>query len=259
MSAFDAARAAAFVADAHAKRDAYCNLPENIAPRTIAEAYAAQEALVARWLPALGTVAGRKIATTTRVMQELMGIDHPCGGTVFASRVHKSGATLRLADFMHVVIECELAVSIARDIPAKSAPFTRDTVRPYIGGVAASFELIEDRNAHYRSTDPRSMIADNCWNGGIVVGEMCPLATGQVVDGIEGTLTIDGEIKHRGKTDDPFGALAWVVNLGNERGRPLRAGEIVITGSCIPTLPIAAGQSFTFTLAGLGDVSITAA
>jgi 2-keto-4-pentenoate hydratase len=59
----------------------------------------------------LGPVAGRKIATT-KVMQQLMGIDHPCGGLIFASRIHRP-ATIRKADYVNVRIECELACASA--------------------------------------------------------------------------------------------------------------------------------------------------
>ncbi|MFL4971840.1 MAG: hydratase, partial [Xanthobacteraceae bacterium] len=79
---FSAAEAARFLDEAHRARARYQNLPEAIAPTSFDEAYAAQEALCALWEPKLGPIAGRKIAVTTKVMQELMGIDHPCGGTI---------------------------------------------------------------------------------------------------------------------------------------------------------------------------------
>jgi 2-keto-4-pentenoate hydratase len=256
---FDPERAAGFVASAHAARAPYRNLPEEIAPRSLPEAYAAQEALAALWSPLLGPVAGAKIATTTRVMQDLMGIDHPCGGMIFKSRIHATGATVRLSDFQHMVVECELAVAIARDVDKSDQPYTRDTIRPFIAGAMAAFELIEDRHAHYTSTSALSLIADNAWNGGIVIGQARALSAEQVVDGIAGRLLIDGVEAHAGKTDDPLGALAWVANLGIARGRPLRAGHVVITGSVIPTLPIAPGQTFTFSLDGVGEAQMTAA
>src|SRR5690606_20745734 len=94
MTTFDPKAAAAFVAEAHRTRSAYRNLPPEIAPRTIADAYAAQEALRELWTPIYGPVRGLKIATTTKVMQELMGIDHPCGGVIYERRIHQSPARL---------------------------------------------------------------------------------------------------------------------------------------------------------------------
>ena len=57
----------------------------------------------------------------------------------------------------------------------------------------------------------------------------------------------------------PMGALAWVANLAASRGLPLAAGQVVITGSLIPTLPIAAGETFSFTIDGIGAVRATGA
>ena len=72
------------------------------------DAYLAQEALRGLWEPIWGPVAGLKIATTTKVMQALMGIDHPCGGMIYGRRIHASPYRLRLGDYQHCVIECEL-------------------------------------------------------------------------------------------------------------------------------------------------------
>lgn len=256
---FDPKAAAQFVADAHRQRRTFENMPAGVGPATVAEAYAAQEALRDIWRAEKGEVAGLKIATTTKVMQELMGIDHPCGGMIYARCIHASPATLRKADFMHMVAECELAVRLARDLPATGAPYTRETARAAIGEVMPAFELIEDRNAVYKGTSALSLIADNAWNGGIVIGKPVPLPADLELNGLAGQLAIDGTAAHAGRTDDPLGALAWVANLAAERGRPMTAGMVVITGSVIATLPIEPGQTFAFALDGLGEVRMTAA
>jgi 2-keto-4-pentenoate hydratase len=256
---FSAAAAARFIDEAHRNRSAYANLPEDIAPRSVAEAYAAQEALRGLWEPRFGPVAGRKIATTTKIMQQLMGIDHPCGGLIFASRIHRSPATLRKADFVNVRIECELAVRLGRDLPKEPQPYTRESVRSGISQVLAAFELIEDRNADYKSSKALSLIADNAWNGGIVIGPATELPAGLDLNGITGTLTRNGKPAGSGKTDDPLGALAWLANLAAEHGRPMTAGMVVITGSVLPTLDIAPGERLDFTLEGVGTTSMTAA
>ena len=255
---FSAAQAARFLDEAHRARARYQNLPEAIAPRNFDEAYAAQEALCALWLPRLGPIAGRKIAVTTKVMQQLMGIDHPCGGLIFASRIHRSPAQIAKADFVNVRIECELAVRLSRDLPKGSAPYTRESVRGAVGEIMAAFELIEDRNADYKSSKALSLIADNAWNGGIVIGAAKPPPAGSDLNGVTGRLRRNGKEELAGKTDDPMGALAWVANLAADRGRPMTAGMVVITGSVIPTLPIAGGDRFVFRLDGLGSVEVNA-
>lgn len=255
---FSAAQAARFVAEAHRNRETFSNLPDGLAPRTVEEAYAAQEALSVLWEPRLGPVAGRKIATTTRIMQELMGIDHPCGGMIFASRVFPAPTTIAKADYVNVRIECELAVRVGRDLPGEPGGYTRESVRPAIAKVMAAFELIEDRKADYKTTSALSLIADNAWNGGIVIGPGVDLPAGLELDGIAGSLMRDGRPEAVGRTDDPLGALAWVANLAAARRQPLTAGMVVITGSVITTLDIAPGERLDFTLEGIGSTSMTA-
>jgi 2-keto-4-pentenoate hydratase len=256
---FSAKAAAAHLQAAHKARARYQNLPEAIAPTSVEEAYAAQEALASLWTPELGPVAGLKIATTTKVMQQLMGIDHPCGGMIFGSRIHMAPATIVKAGFVNVRLECELAVRLARDLPAGPEPYTRESARAAIGEVMAAFELIEDRNADYKTSKALSLIADNAWNGGIVIGAGRPLQAGLDLDGIRGTQTRNGREEGNGRTDDPLGALAWLANLAAGRGRPIRAGMVVITGSVITTLDVAPGDTVGFALEGVGETSLTAA
>ncbi|HML14476.1 MAG TPA: fumarylacetoacetate hydrolase family protein [Xanthobacteraceae bacterium] len=256
--AFDPEKVARYVLAEHERRADYRNLPAEIAPLNVGEAYAAQLALVRLLVPRKGKVAGLKIATTTKIMQQLMGIDHPCGGTIFAQTVHQSPAELRLADHQHVVIECELALRLARDLPAAGAPYTAQSVQPAVGAAMPAFELIEDRNADYKQTSALSIIADNCWNAGIVLGAPIAYDPARPLAGLPGRLTVNESRIHEGRTEDALDTLAWIANLAAGQDRPLAAGMVVITGSVIPTLPIAPGDRFVFSLDGLGSAEVTA-
>lgn len=254
---FDPKAAAQFIAEAHKSRAIYQNLPDAIAPSTVDEAYAAQEALRELWTPLYGNLAGLKIATTTKVMQQLMGIDHPCGGMIYEKRVHTSPAKIQRGNYVNVVVECELAVRMAKDLPTKASPYTREEVRAAIGSVMPAFELIEDRKAVYKECKAYTLIADNAWNGGIVLGAPVTVPVEKELNGLQGKLDT-GKEKRDGLTDDPMGALAWLATLAAQRNRPLQAGMVVITGSLIPTLPIDVGQRFVFEIEGLGKVEMTA-
>ena len=255
---FSAQEVARYLDEAHRSRAHYQNLPDAIAPGNFDEAYAAQEALCALWEPRLGRIVGRKIAVTTKVRQELMGINHPCGGAIFASRIHQSPASILKADYINVRVECELAVRLACDLPKASAPHTPARACAAIGEVMAAFELIEDRGADYKTSKALSLIADNAWNGGIVIGPAKPPLARLDLNGITGRLMRNGKLEATGKTDDPIGALAWLANLAVERGRPMTAGMVVITGSVVATVDIAPGERLDFALDGIGETSMTA-
>ena len=235
------------------RRLPYRNLPDELRPASIADAYAAQEAYYRLAEPTYGPVAGAKIATTTKVMQQLMGIDHPCGGAIFNRTIHQSPATLRAADFVNLRIESEIALKLGADLPASGAPWTLEQVAPAVAAALPAFELIEDRNADYAATQALSLIVENCWNGGIVIGTPNHVMLDQLV-GIRGRLTLDGKLAGEGAAEDPCATLDWLANHVAERGRDLKAGMAVITGSLIVTMSIAPGQRAVFTVDGLGDV-----
>jgi len=243
--------------DARARRLPYRNLPDDLKPASLAEAYAAQEAYYRLAEPVYGAVCGAKIATTTKVMQELMGIDHPCGGAIFARTIHYSPAHLHTANFVNVRIESEIALMLGADLPASAGPWTRDTVAPAVAAALPAFELIEDRNADYTKTEAASLIVENCWNGGVVIGAAKSVSPASLV-GISGRLEIGGKLAGEGHAEDPCATLAWLANHLAERGRGLKAGMVVITGSVIPTMSIKPGEHAIFTVAGLGEVEVVA-
>ena len=103
--------------DARRARQRYANLPDSLRPTSIHEAYAAQEECWRLAEPVYGSVAGAKIATTTKVMQQLMGVTHPCGGAIFSKTIHQSPARISKGDFLNMRIESEIALKLAADMP----------------------------------------------------------------------------------------------------------------------------------------------
>jgi 2-keto-4-pentenoate hydratase len=118
-----------------------------------------------------------------------------------------------------------------------------------------AFELIEDRNADYVHTEALSLIVENCWNGGVVVGAPKSVPVAALV-GIAGRLTIGGKAVGEGSAEDPCATLAWLANHLAARGRDLKAGMVVITGSLIPTISIVSGERAVFTVEGLGEAAM---
>src|ERR1700761_3804336 len=59
-------------------------------------------------LPQAGALVGYKIGCTSAVMQQYLGIPHPCGGGVFAKGVHDSGVVLPAGGFGWGGVEWEI-------------------------------------------------------------------------------------------------------------------------------------------------------
>lgn len=257
--AFDPDAAAAHLVAAHHTRKLHAPLPAALRPATLDQAYATQDAFFRRRVAERGPLAGWKVALTSPVMQRLVGFAHPLAGPLHGEHIHDSPTTLAVADFIHLGIECELAFKLAQDMPRPD----EQGLAGALAAVAPAFELIEDRHADYAEFDALGVVADNCWNGGVVVGGFVPLKQLPDLDALTGRLFIDdraaGEGSGRDVLGHPLNALAWLAQHCAGRGTPLRAGQIVMTGSMIATKFAMAGQRFRFVVDQLGEVDLAIA
>ncbi len=254
-------RAARYFYDIHRNRKPLPPTPPEIDDASIDEAYAMQEALQALLIPERGPIAGYKIALTTPVMQQLMGVDHAVAGAIFAKLVHPSPATLRCEDYTRIAVECEIAVRLGADLPARAEPYTRDEVADAVEACMPSIELIEDHGCDaYKLVGGRGLIANNAWNAGCVLGPAVTRWRSLDLAAMVGTMSINGVEIGRGRGGDvmnghPLHALAWVANTVAARGRPLQRGMIVQTGSVVATQWPKRGDTVTVSFAGMGEAS----
>src|ERR1700720_4248860 len=171
MEDIAAARAAESLLAAHKANRRFEPLGAPTAPASIADAYDIQDKYVALLRGKHGDAVGYKVGLTSAAMQNFCGIDHPIAGVVLASRVHRSGAGIRRADFGRLGLEFEIAVRIRSDVPVADGPCTAEMIAPHIDGVCAAIEIVDDRSADYTNLDVLSLVADNSWNAGIVLSE----------------------------------------------------------------------------------------
>jgi 2-oxo-3-hexenedioate decarboxylase/2-keto-4-pentenoate hydratase len=254
--------AARFLFDAREDRAPFSHPPEDIHPRDLDEAYAVQEALQALLVAGgSGAIAGYKIALTSPVMQEFAGLDHPCAGAIFAATVHRSPVALPAADFIHLGVECEIAVRLGADLPAEAAPHDRASVAGAVAACMAALELVEDRGADYASLTATALVADNAWNAGVVLGPEVSAWRDLDIAALAGQMTIDDAVMGEGIGADalghPFEGLAWLANHLAARGRSLKAGMIVMTGSIVATRFPDPGDRISARVEGLGEASLT--
>jgi 2-keto-4-pentenoate hydratase len=225
----------------------------------LAAAYGVQGRFVQLMGEAAGAVAGYKIGLTSARMQKMCGIDQPVAGVIFITRVMTSGVTLQARRYHHVGLEFEVGVRLGRDLPRDQAPFTREQVAKAVDGVCAAVEVVDDRNADYATLEALSLIADNSWNAGAVLGALS--ASWENLEAASGVVWVNGQEIDRGYGRDvlghPFVPLTWLANHLAEAGGGLRAGDVVLTGSLIPTRFPKEPGAFRYELAGIGTIELT--
>ncbi|MDB5522320.1 MAG: hypothetical protein JWM58_83 [Rhizobium sp.] len=228
--------------------------PEDLV-RTQRDAYDVQDHYV-RLINDQGRGIGYKIGLTSARMQKMCSIDSPVAGVVFADRVFQSGVHLKRHQFGRLGVEFEIGVRIGRDLDASEGPFTRETIEAAVDGVCAAVEVVDDRSADYSLLNALSLIADNSWNAGIILGEW--RHEWPALEDLKGSVSLDGTEIDSGYGRDvlghPFTPLAWLANHLVERGGGLKAGDIVLTGSLVTTKFPKESGSFHYTLDGLGTV-----
>ncbi len=232
-------------------------LPNGLRPRDEREAYIVQDALHERFVAAgLGVVGGYKIGCTTEVMQRFLGIPNPCAGAVFESTAHRSEGTFRHGGLVRPGVECEIAVRLNADLASDGAPYDRESVAPAVGAFMAAIELVDDRWSDYKSVDTATLIADDFFGAGCVLGQEVTDWRALGPRDITGSMSINGEVVGTGVGGDimghPLEALAWLANLKAELGAVLRAGEFVLLGSIVETQWVDQGDTVTIELDGLG-------
>ena len=255
-------RAAQWLLDAHARRERFRPLPPELAPRSIDEAYGTQDAFVTLRAQKLGAIAGYKVALSTAAMQKFVGVDAPQAGALLEQTIRRSPARVRAADYVHLIVEFEIAVQIAEELPAADAPFFRDRVAAAVGAVMPAIELADDRGADYAglARHPLELICDNAWSEGAVLGYPVQEWKGIDLASVRGVASINGREVGKGRGKDamghPLDAVAWIADHLSAGGRGLMRGDVVITGSLVQTQAARPGDLVKFSLEGLGDAEL---
>jgi len=236
------------------------HLPREFQPADIADSMAIQDA-VHELLTAKGrgSVIGTKIGCTTKVMQDYLGMTHPCAGGIFDSTVHHEAGAFDFGSFLHVGVECEIAVQLGSDIQAVAAPHSIETVSEAVAAFFPAIEIVDDRYVDFvaRVPDWRIWVADDFFGAGIVLGE--PVTQWHELDlaAVQGLMRINDVEVGSGHGRDiinghPLEALLWLANAEAGRGRDLPANWIVMLGSVVQTKWVARGDVVDVEIEGMG-------
>ncbi len=220
-------------------------------------AYAVQDINTKRALAAGRRLIGRKIGLTSLAVQQQLGVGQPDFGMLFADMIVGEGLPISIDRVMQPKIEAEIALILGDDL-AQEQPTIADILRA-TAFVLPALEIVGSRIKDWdiRITDT---IADNASSGLFVLGG--PAHSVQDLDMGSGAAMVmrrGEEIVSRGSgaacLGHPLNAAVWLAGEVARRKRPLRAGDIVLTGALGPMVPVRAGDRFDAEIEGLGRVS----
>lgn len=243
---FDAYRSGTTVAPL---RDRYAGID-------IVDAYRIQEHFIARRTAIGEAVVGKKIGLTSKAVQEMIGVFQPDFGILTSVMTHAEGATVDLDTLIQPKIEAEIAFVLKQDLAGPGVT-AMDVLRA-TDHVCACFEVVDSRidNWDIRIQDT---VADNASCGVYVLGEtrVDPRDVDLTLAGL--LIELNGEAHATGVgaavQGSPANAVAWLANTLGRLGMPFRAGEVILSGSLAPLIPVASGDTFVAHIGGIGSCS----
>ncbi len=237
-------------------------LPVVMRPRDEAEAYWVQNEvhrLIGR--SRYGSLAGYRVAGASTVAQKYLGVKKPLSAGVFAGMMHRSGAKLRYHDFQRMGMDCDIAVRLARDLPASEGPYDGVKVAGAVAHYMPAVQIVDDRYVDWRRTDTPTLIADDFFAAASVLG--APVDAATLVDSasLTGHATVNGNeiatVHASELMGHPMNALAWLANAMIGRGSQLHAGETILLGGLTQTRWLNVNDTVRFDMGRLGAVEFT--
>ena len=233
-------------------------LPPDIRPRTRVEGYAVQALLEGR---SRAPLYGWKIAATSAAGQAHINVDGPLAGRLLREKAYASGAVLPLGANHMRVAEAEFAFRMARDLPARSAPYSIAEILEAVATLHPAIEIPDSRYDDFTAVGAPQLIADNACAHLFVLGDPAP-ASWRDMDLVAHRVTgvVRGKLEREGRGANvlagPLDALTWLANELSGLGLTLKAGEVVTTGTCVIPLPIAQGDEVHADFGALGSVRV---
>ena len=218
-------------------------------------AYAVQQANTEHYLAQGRRLVGRKIGLTSKSVQKQLGVDSPDFGMLFADMAVADGEEVPLGKVLQPKAEAEVAFVLERDLMQEQVMLT-----DLVSAVAYALPAVEIVGSRIENWNIKLLdtVADNASSGLFVLG-----AEPRKLDGLD--LRLCGMVmERRGEPvsvgagaaclGHPLNAALWLARTMVSVGRPLKAGDIIMSGALGPMVPATAGDVLETRVNGLGSV-----
>ena len=252
-----AAEAAAILWETWRQSRRIDQLPPRCRPRDRAEGYAVQRE-VARLSGQ--RVAGWKIAATSLAGQRHIGVDGPLAGRLLADRLVAPGSVIDLTGNAMRVAEAEFAFRMAAPLPPRSSPYSAADVAAATASLHLAIEVPDSRYDDFAVVGAPQLIADTACAWWAAIGPAVDaewrardLVRHDVAALRNGAPAGSGRGANVG---GPLRALTWLANEVATYAGGLHAGDVIITGTCVPPVPIAPGDRMRMDFGDLGHIDV---
>ena len=224
---------------------------------TIEDAYQIQLRMIQRRLDAGETIVGKKIGVTSKVVMNMLKVNQPDFGQMTSGMVFNEGEPIRVDSMIAPRAEAEVAFVLKHDLMGPGV--TAADVLRATDCVMPCFEIVDSRIKDWK-IKIQDTVADNASCGVLTLGGMrkrprdLDLALAGMV--LEKNGDIISTSTGAAVQGSPVNAVAWLANTLGRLGIGLKAGEVILSGSQSPLVPVVAGDSLSCSVGGLGSTSV---
>ena len=201
------------------------------------------------------SVAGHKVALTTKAARDHLGVHEPCYGHILSPCVYANDVEVPIGNLAAPHVEAEIAFVLGHDLRGPGA--TPVDVMRATQGILPALELV-DLKVQGDGIQATDVIIHNALHGGIVAGSrLCGLENLDLqYEGV--TVEYNGQLHGSGTGSEvmgnPINPIVWLANKLAEFGDYLRAGETIISGSMVTPVEVKPGDYVKATYTRMGSV-----
>jgi 2-oxopent-4-enoate/cis-2-oxohex-4-enoate hydratase len=224
---------------------------------TIEDAYHIQQHMISLRLAEGAHVVGKKVGVTSKVVMDMLNVHQPDFGYLLDSMIYNEGDAIPMESLIQPKAEGEIAFILKRDLMGPGIN-NADVLRA-TECVMPCFEIVDSRIKDWKIRI-QDTVADNASCGVFVLGEHAvdPRKIDLTTCGM--VLEKNGEIVGTGAgaaaLGGPVNAVAWLANTLGRLGIPLKAGEVILSGSLAAMFTIKAGDNLRVSVGGIGGCSV---
>lgn len=205
----------------------------------------------------LEKIVGKKIGVTSKPVQDMLGVFQPDFGFLTDKMEFPDKAVIPIVGHMiQPRAEGEIAFRLRADLAGPGV--TEQDVLDATATIMPCFEIVDSR-IHDWNIKIQDTIADNASCGVYVLGEDEVDPRDFDLPNLEMKIYKNGEFHSKGLGSavqgNPLTAVAWLANTLGEFGIPFKSGEVILSGSLAPLIPVQAGDKMALEIAGIGGCS----
>lgn len=232
-------------------------LTNSVPGMTIEDAYHIQQHMLSRRISDGARIVGKKIGVTSKAVMDMLDVRQPDFGYLLDSMIYNEGDAIPMSRLIQPKAEGEIAFILKHNLMGPGIG-NADVLRA-TECVMPCFEIVDSRIKDWK-IKIQDTVADNASCGVFVLGDHAvdPRKVDLSTCGM--VLEKNGEIVGTGAgaaaLGGPVNAVAWLANTMGRLGIPLKAGEVILSGSLAAMFPVQAGDNLRVSIGGIGGCSV---